>query len=207
MSDSQGYQEENLTQRRHQDPDLHWIGEALPAPSDAETAIAGSRNFAGRSPFPARSDHEHDYRPSYSYLVSSAKVVNPGAAAYIDTLVFGGFGENYLNPGSSQLIVFPYAGFYCININYTIVKNGGVGFNLGSFYRIRYDLFNATGQYEAIVDTPAYNTMTYLRNNLWFPVAVGSGGGTNNLQIRYDHNDGASHSVGLDAIVIKRMAL
>lgn len=59
------FEEEPLTTKEHMDPDKHWIGESLPAPSpgDIASVIGTSASATGSSPFPARADHTHDIGP------------------------------------------------------------------------------------------------------------------------------------------------
>jgi hypothetical protein len=55
----------NLTIRDHMDPDKHWIGETLPAPTQGDLAgTVGTVSGPGDSPFPARADHMHKVDPA-----------------------------------------------------------------------------------------------------------------------------------------------
>lgn len=45
----------------HEDPDKHYIGTALPIPTNSMVLPIGAGNTAGVSPFPARADHEHAF--------------------------------------------------------------------------------------------------------------------------------------------------
>lgn len=58
--------DENLTIRDHQDPDKHWIGETLPAPTQGDIpGTVGTLSGVGDSPFPARADHLHKLDGSF----------------------------------------------------------------------------------------------------------------------------------------------
>lgn len=60
MTDTGQYEEQNLTHREHNDPDKHWVGESLPAPSLADVAASvGNLTAAGTSKFPSRANHTH----------------------------------------------------------------------------------------------------------------------------------------------------
>jgi hypothetical protein len=65
----------NLTIRDHQDPDKHWIGETLPAPTQGDIpGTVGTVSGPGDSPFPARADHLHKIDPT---LLPSQVTWNP----------------------------------------------------------------------------------------------------------------------------------
>ena len=58
----------------HNDPDKHWIGEALPVPSLSEVAtVSGTATAVGDSPFPARADHTHAMDPNAVYTFAGLR--------------------------------------------------------------------------------------------------------------------------------------
>jgi len=72
---------EGLTIPRHENNDLHYIGEALPAPSLVTTAVsAATPAFIGGSAVPAREDHTHN-------LEFEVDLTNYYTKAEIDTML------------------------------------------------------------------------------------------------------------------------
>jgi hypothetical protein len=60
------FEDKNLTLQDHLDPDKHFIGDSLPAPSSGEVATSiGVSSGTGSSPFPARADHTHKLDPTF----------------------------------------------------------------------------------------------------------------------------------------------
>ena len=148
MSDAAGeslggiFKEEPLTVRDHMDPDKHWIGETLPAPSEGEITYAGAETKVGESTFPARADHSHDGRNRYgafrdTVLTGATAGVNvpAGGSAYSNNLNFW-LGEDLRHTGSKQLIDIPQEGAWQFNCHYTVQRSSG-SFVAGTAFQIR----------------------------------------------------------------------
>lgn len=194
--------DENLTIRGHIDPDKHWIGETLPAASDADTTFGGTTTSAGTSPFPARANHSHANRSVFGiYHRSPPQTINPG------NTYLNGFthlnGRNLLAPGSTQLFQFPMGGVYHIHMNWYASRNGGGFFtgemNIGASYfnggyhryMYRASNFDIPGDiFGFVADHAHFASVTPASD--W------------NIQFRVDHNDVASWSFTVNFLEITR---
>lgn len=106
-----------LTKKTHTDDTLHYIGESLPAATDAETAPVNIANAAGNSIFPARADHQHQFKvPVCVALVyGGTQVIGASSNAFINqwSVVSP---TNWLTPGN-QVFQLPYTGRYLATMN------------------------------------------------------------------------------------------
>lgn len=147
MSDSNTsitFQDEALTEVSHQDPDKHWIGEALPAPSQSEVEKSGTVSGVGESPFPARADHTHDTTTIWSQMGGNNQTyVVSGSAVFYNQLIQIG-GADWRDASlPAQKINFPMLGLYHIRANVTVTRSTG-NFVSGDYFSVLFAYNNAT---------------------------------------------------------------
>jgi len=135
MSNTPNFEEEKLTERDHLDPDKHWIGEALPAPSIKETQTGGLTNSPGDSPFPARADHHHGTDSIWGQYGGFVQNIPNTGNTFYNQISFTN-GQNWLDSGgtSTQLIIFPMDGIYLIRSNWQVNRSGGTAFLASEWY-------------------------------------------------------------------------
>jgi hypothetical protein len=194
--------DENLTLRDHLDPDKHWIGETLPAPTIGDVQYAGVTTSAGASPFPSRADHSHDLRTRQSYLTVTKNIPGP-STTYITSLVTSSGWEDFLHSGSTQLIDFPIEGTYLINNKITITRSVGV-FPATLAYIIRFDYLNGASLHEVETGNLPEGRGRYSTTATEI-VSFGSISAATNLQFLYQNFDTVTHTINMN-IVIQRSA-
>ncbi len=125
MSNTPVFEEKNLTERQHLDPDRHLIGDALGVASLEDIADAGFEKQTGESPFPARSDHSHDTRMRKMSYDNAVNKACPGGnvTTDIDNLVALAGEEDWI-PASTD-IVWPVEGVYLVVYRVIIVRSVG----------------------------------------------------------------------------------
>lgn len=206
MSDTGSFTEESLTEREHNDPDKHWVGETLPAPSVDDVKFAGVDTSAGASPFPARADHSHDTRARFCIARGPAgKAVAPGATTYIDGIQLPWGGEDFRNVGSTQLFLFPQEGYWRVRVHYRIVRSAGV-FPAATPYIIRGDFDNATSQIEIELDDLPTNQNRKIGVAEWVYLRADPITSTYNVQFVYRNFDTVFHTFFIDILEIFREA-
>jgi hypothetical protein len=199
---SKGFKEEFVTLREHEDTTLHYIGGALPMPSDSECAPIGIGEDAGDSPMPARADHSHDTRLLYGGFRSNGDLVCAPGSSYISNLI-NVSGKNML--ASGQVIAFPEHGVYLIesimsirksvidvligevNVNH-VTNNGGTSKNVWR---------------SSNFDIPDYVTLNYadvFRTTTAPSLA-------DNIQVNLQHNDNSNWYVQLGITVFRLCAV
>ncbi|MET0785599.1 MAG: hypothetical protein ABWY25_02710 [Paenisporosarcina sp.] len=114
------FDEKMMTLREHQDTDKHYIGDSLPMPAPSTVRSIGAANDVGKSPFPARADHTHEFKSVYGAFSSSGTIMNPGSS-YVNAMSHTGWGRNML--ASPQVLAFPLPGVYEISINLKINRS------------------------------------------------------------------------------------
>lgn len=201
-SNTEVFKEEYLKVREHMDPDRHWIGETLPAPSEGEVQYAGVETAVGASPFPARADHSHDLRTRQTYLTAT-KSAPASSAVYIDTLATAAGWEDFLHAGSTQLIDFPLEGVWIVNARMGITRSTGV-FPATLAYTIRFNYNNATS-----IHVVEFGNLPEGRTNYTATiteiVAFGSIAASTNLQVWYQNSDTVAHTVVM-YLILQRSA-
>jgi hypothetical protein len=198
----------NLTDRTHNDPDRHWIGETLPAPSDAETTFAGALTSAGASVFPARADHSHDHRTKWGGFKSSDTATGKSVAAatsnYLDDLTFTWGPDNLLYAGSNQLIDFPQEGVWQIHHRLTITRSTGT-FPANTYFVVEYRFNNA-----AVAHTMEQNLVPEgrvdMRLNIVDIAYYASVSATSNLQINVTNSDAVSWNFRTFQLDVRRLS-
>jgi hypothetical protein len=141
----------NLTIRDHMDPDKHWIGETLPAPTQGDlAATVGITSGPGDSPFPARADHMHKVDiallPVFSTYNPSIVGITLGSGATINTRVMkipaGSGGTKFLYDVAVQ-ISFGTGGSVDGDVNISLPAAADLLFHGQGMFGIsgwRYDL-------------------------------------------------------------------
>jgi hypothetical protein len=195
--------DDNLTIRDHLDPDKHWIGETLPAPSLGETTFAGVLTAVGESPFPARADHSHDTRTRQTFVNSSvSKSVAPGPAVYIDSLATTAGWEDFLHAGSTQLLDFPLEGSYAINCRFTVTRSSGI-FPATTAYQLIFAYSNGVSLHAVDLANLPENRGSFTKTVTEF-IAYSSITATSNLQVSYTNYDTVAHNVTLRMVIIRQ---
>lgn len=195
--------DETLSIRDHIDPDKHWIGETLPAPSLGETTFAGVLTAVGESPFPARADHSHDTRTRQTFVNNSvAKSVLPGATTYITGLVTSAGWEDFLHAASTQLLDFPLEGSYAVNCRYTVVRASGV-FPAATDYILTFAYNNATSLHSVDVSNLPDGRPNFTKTVTEF-IAYSTITAASNLQISYTNTDTVNHNVTLRMVIVRQ---
>jgi hypothetical protein len=191
--------DETLTVRDHLDPDKHWIGETLPAPTIGDVQYAGVLTSAGASPFPSRADHSHDLRTRQTFLNASNKSCPGPSSTYIDNFVTSGGWEDFLHTGSGRIIDFPIEGTYIINNRVTITRSSGV-FPATLAYIIQFNYTNAASIHELETGNLPEGRGRYT-TPITEIVSYGSITGTQNLQFLYQNFDTVAHLVTMRTII------
>jgi hypothetical protein len=192
--------DENLTIRGHLDPDKHWIGETLPAPSDQETTYGGIKTSAGTSPFPARANHSHDHRTTFGVYASGGLTVPPGQA-FISNLSFSA-GKNTLAPGSSQVVQFPLEGIWQTHFSWYATRDIGGNFT-GEMNVVFYYTNGAYGR-------PVFRMSTFdIPGSVW-GFAIDSAhynytDSSTNVQVAIQHNDVSNWTVSTQYLEVRRL--
>lgn len=106
------FEQEYLLKSEHEDPDKHWIGETLPAPSVGLVRASGAETTVGKSPFPARADHTHDNEALWGVFTGAQNGIAPGAIFLNSLSYFNGY--NFLAPASTQIVLLPRTGVYIV---------------------------------------------------------------------------------------------
>lgn len=98
-----------LTVPEHETRDLHYIGEALPVPSQITTSISVEADAnTGNSPVPAREDHQHavDVESLITFINENEELVDltnyytkSEVDALIDEIIVGDIGDIYYTKG------------------------------------------------------------------------------------------------------------
>ena len=195
-------QEESLTIRDHLDPDKHWIGESLPAPSPEEVSSTGSITTVGTSPFPARADHAHELVLHNTVIGNTANFLCPGGITIINNIATLG-GEDWL-PGTST-IDLPFPGVYLMITHYQIIRPTGV-WVAGTNLSFRINMFNATQvRTQFLSDFPAG------RNNfkLVIPDRLGIADprpSNANFRFEVSHNDTVDNNVRISNCYLIRLS-
>jgi hypothetical protein len=202
--DNKAFQQSPMMRIEHEDPGLHYIGEALPKPGDSEATWAGRGTSVGFSPIVARADHTHDTFLRYSVSYSSSAVVcPPGQTLITHTLLRG---ENYYDSGTSgSLLVMPQRGVWFVNTSLNINRAGGGTFtgeaNIvffyvnGTFSRIPYR--------NSLANIPTFyniNASDFIHYN------DGSIGVNATVELAYQHSDVVNHEVSVAQLTITRLA-
>jgi len=195
------FKERNLTIREHQDTDRHYIGDALPMPSDSQVKSIGSGPAAGVSPFPARVDHTHEVGTVWSYYTSPAMTVAPGSV-FINNLTYSGWGRNSLVSG--QVVAFPVKGLYFIQVEYLISRVGGGLFVNESNFVLTYNNGSSgkTVLRQSNFDLPLNMVVTITD----YAIAQTAPSTNDNIQLCIQHNDSANWSVQVQQLFISKVS-
>jgi hypothetical protein len=194
------FNEENLTFRSHIDPDKHWIGEALPAGSDAETTASGIDSSAGHSPFPARADHSHDHKTYYGVYNRAGGLAVPPGQTFISGLNFFS-GRNMLAPASTQVILFPLEGVWETTVSLWITRDGG-GIFTGEFNLVFW-YTNGTAA-RTVYRTSTANIPTELYVTGKDSAHYFTSDNTTNVQVAIQHNDSVSWTANVQYFGVER---
>lgn len=195
-----GFEELPITFRDHLDPDKHWIGDALPAPSIGEVRAAGQVTDEGDSPFPARADHTHDVKPGYSvYYIQTVNTILPGTG-FIGNWVHAG-GTNILASGSFQRFEFMREGTYTISCTMDVLRQGGGTFTGAIDYLAR---FNSPSPFDRRVHRHVMSTeVGYYTFNFTTNFST-SGGGGQDVQFYIANGDVNSWLISSTELYITR---
>ena len=203
MSDSTGYQEENLTRRGHEDPDKHWIGETLPSPSLAEATYAGIKTATGTSPFPARADHSHDNRQQFGIFNRiTTQSIAAGATVYISGINFAGIGDDLRVPASTQLFEFSQEGVWDVHMLFAITRSTAT-FGVNLAYRISFDYDNATSSV-VIMEGNLPEGRGRLVDTAVDQTWILNFGTMQNVQFKYQNFDSVAHLFSITRLNISR---
>ena len=196
---SETFKESFMTLREHQDTDKHYIGDSLPMPSLSQTQSAGVENDTGVSPFPSRADHSHEFKTVYGIYHSSGRTCYPGAS-YINNMQHW-LGRNML--ASSQVIVFPFNGFYTMEACFYVSRDGGGNFEneINVSFVYRDGSAERTLYRQSLFDIPE----VYFFNVSDIFVNTTAPSPSNNFQIKLTHNDVASWTVILQYLYVIRL--
>ena len=194
------YKEQTMTLREHQDTDKHYIGDALPVPSNSHIKPSGIGSSAGSSPFPSRADHVHEDRTTYGIFTSSGIAVPPGST-YINTLTHSGWGKNML--ASGQVIAFPYGGIWMVQVNFFISRQGGGSFinEMNIVYTYSNGGYSRTILRQSNFDLPnqvIVSTVDIVPNNSAPSI-------NDNVQFAVQHNDAATWDVSIQTLCVVRL--
>jgi hypothetical protein len=197
---SKQFKETYMTLREHQDTDKHYIGDALPVPSDEMANPSGINSDSGESAFPARADHSHGTSLLYSVYVSSGEQTIPPGSAFINNLNIA-YGKDMRISG--QLIKFPEPGLYLINcavgVRRAIIDNFVNEMNVSVFYR------NGSAQHALIrqsnFDIPQYLDFNF--TDTWYTSVAPTA--AENMQIQIQHNDSEAWYVGVQYLAVFRL--
>ena len=194
------FEQEPLLKVEHEDPDKHWIGETIPAPSTSEVVGAGNENFAGNSPFPARADHSHDHFNifgAYSSATTGDKTCPPGLT-FLDNLDWQAGRD--LRAVGNQVLIFPSSGVWQTGLLLGVSRSGGGVFTGEAEVRFYY----TNGTFFRILwrdGTADFVNVIFAQMTDW----VHYGDPTNaNVQFAYGHNDVVDHLVGVHLVHTKR---
>lgn len=139
--------DKGLTKKTHADDTLHYVGEALPAATDAETAPVHIANLAGNSPFPARADHQHLFKVPVcvGYIPGATQVVGPNSSAFINqwSVISP---TNWLTTGN-QVWQVPYTGRYLTTANIYIDNVSGSGTGVTHWYAFQAHINDGAASY------------------------------------------------------------
>ena len=194
------FEQEPLLKIEHEDPDKHWIGETIPAPSTSEVVGAGNENFAGNSPFPARADHSHDHLNiygAYSSFFTGDKTCPPGLT-FLDNLDYS-LGRDMRAVGN-QVIVFPATGVWQSGLLVGVSRSGG-GIFTGQA-EVRFYYTNGTA-FRVLwrTDLSLWDGAIFAQMTDWGHYASTVNA---NVQFAYAHNDVVDHLVGVHLLHVKR---
>lgn len=212
MSDTTGSEQlikdRNLTDRTHNDPDRHWIGESLPAPSDEETTFAGTLTSAGASVFPARADHSHDFRTRWggfrSTNTSTGKSIAAASSNYLDDLTHVWGPDNLLHSGSNQLIDFTQEGVWQVHHRLVIERSAGT-FPANTYFLVEYKFNNAT-----VTHFMEQNLVPEGRSQMWLNITdiayYASVAASSNLQINVTNPDAVAWNFRTYQLDVRRLS-
>lgn len=200
------YQDVDVSERGHEDPDKHWIGESLGRASADEITFAGTKTSAGFSPFTAPADHSHDFRTRWSGLRSSdpanGKTVNAGATVFIDDLSHVWGVEDFLHSGSSQLIDIPQEGIWEIHHRFLVARTATT-FPATTPYELIYKFNNA-----AVSHLIRHKNYPQGLAEMWMEVSdialYASVSATSNLQIEFTNGDAVQVKFKTSQLTISR---
>lgn len=207
MSETSLYEEEQLTKREHLDPSIHLMGETLPIPSLDDIRFAGTETAVGDSPFPARADHQHDYRTRWTGIRSSnpavGKVVGAGATVFLDDLAHVWGDEDFLNAGfPTQLIDIPQEGIWTIYHRIKVVRSAAT-FPAATPYELVFKYNNA-----AFAHVLRHDNYPQGLGDLVIEVndeaLYSSVSASSNLQIEFTNGDAVSVNVITSILMVKR---
>lgn len=187
---SKVFETDYLTTMAHADPDLHWIGEGLPAPSTVDGVSAGQANDEGTSVFPARADHTHDNKLLWGQFNNASGFTScPVGNTFLSTMGFY-TGTNMLLAGG-QTIQFPTAGLYLINCLVRSDRAGGG--NYAGAINLAFSYNNGGGG-----RVPYRNIVTGIPTFMWISaqdfITVLVGGAGQNVSFQYQHSDTVAHN-------------
>lgn len=203
MSNSPNFQDEPLSEHDHLDPAKHFIGEALPAPSLAETKYAGIATSTGTSPFPARADHSHDSRTIFGVYSRTANFnVAAGASSYINGITFSSVGDDIRVPASTQLFEFSQEGLWSIHMLFTISRQTGT-FPANIPYRMSFEYDNATTQLY-IIESNLPEARARIVDTCIDQPWILNFGTMQNVQFRYWNFDSVGHNINLTRLQFVR---
>lgn len=201
--DAKSFEQQPLLRNEHEDPDLHLIGQGLPAPSTAELTYAGRLNSTGDSPFPARADHTHDVEPRWSLYYRDNQTVGPGLT-FINGWTHTG-GANILAPASTQVFLFPSDGIWQVSIMGHIGGAGGA--NMTGQFRWQEYWFNGTyARYPWSSMTAGATTHSNLSFSWTSYYHMYTYDAAQNLQFAYLQNDIINHNIHIEFLQIIRVS-
>jgi hypothetical protein len=194
-------EEQPLTQRRHIDADLHWIGESLPIPALTHARYSGLQSHPGLVAHPARADHTHDARMYYGAFYTTDQHMNPGTS-YFNNLQFG---QGTDMRASAQVIGFSIGGLYLIQC-YMLFKRDGGGTFLGELNV--FTVYNNGGatRYiyrESVFDIPFF---TYITATDMIVVNEGAAPHLQNVQFAVEFTDSVGWTANIQQVVVTRLA-
>lgn len=202
-SSASGYEEENLTHRDHLDPDKHWIGEALPAPSIQELATSGYATGVGESPFPARADHYHDNRFRYTLVRQLTGKACPGSAPGTRTVIDGLTllaGRDIMN-GSGAVLTPARDGLYMQSARIQVNRSTGT-FPVTTAYSFAFEFNGASA-----VRTIEQANLPQARSLFVFPINdLATLPVDGDVQLSYVNFDTVSHTVYISSWGLVRLA-
>jgi hypothetical protein len=193
-------EEQPLTQRKHIDADLHWIGESLPVPSAAHARSLGVSNSIGTVPFPARADHVHQQDAVFGLFNSGDMTISPGQM-FINNFNYHS-GRDMR--ASGQIFSIPVPGLYMVLYHMHVDRQGGGNFINELIIRFYY----SNGSYgrevfrTSMFDIPSYFFTTVVDIYPFY----GAPSASDNVQIAIAQNDSANWSVRSDSFSIVRLS-
>lgn len=196
------FEQQPLLRNEHEDPDLHLIGQGLPAPSNAEAQNIGRATSVGDSPFPARADHTHDLEPRYG-LYSRDMVCSPGLSFISGWLQTEG--DNILAPASTQIFLFPTDGIW--EIQGILNISGAGGANMTGQFELREYFFNGTyirvPWSSKTAGATTHSSLCFSWTSKFHTYTFDS---ANNVQFAYLQNDVINHNLHFEYVQMTRIS-